>query len=195
MLTKTIMINNIIELHTRLFFWLHNLSQGSDEFSFWLYVIAERIDLYVIVIGILFIIIHHHARTSNDPELISRSAIKEGVFIILAVLVSWGIAYLLKITFSIPRPYLRFTEIIPLFPYGGYDSFPSGHATLFAALAAALYRSHRKIGWVFIGIAFLIGITRVIAGVHFPIDIIVGWILGSSVVLFVGTFIDRSRKK
>lgn len=179
------MVASIIELHNQLFFWLHSLSQSSSEFSFWLYVIAERIDLYMIIIGIFFIIVHHHQRISNNPELISRSAIREGIFIVLAVLVSWAISYLLKITFGIPRPFLQFSEIIPLFPYGGYDSFPSGHATLFAALATALYRSHKKIGWIFIGIAFLIGITRVISGVHFPIDVVFGWFLGTMVVIIV----------
>ena len=189
------MINNLVEFHNQLFFWLYSLSQGADEFSIWLYVIAERIDMYVIAIGIIFILIHHHKRRSNSPELLSRAALKEGLFIVFAILVSWLISYLLKITFAVPRPFLQFSDLIPLFPYGGYDSFPSGHATLFAAMATAIYRTHKKVGLVFIAIAFLIGITRVIAGVHFPIDVLFGWLLGAGVVIIVSKLIKIRRKK
>jgi undecaprenyl-diphosphatase len=46
------------------------------------------------------------------------------------------------------------------------------------ALAFALFFSHKKIGYIFMFFAFLIGIARIIAGAHFPVDILGGFILG-----------------
>ncbi|MCI5050877.1 MAG: phosphatase PAP2 family protein [Candidatus Pacebacteria bacterium] len=180
------MIETFIQLHKQLFLWMHSFAKGSEGVKFLLYYIAEYIDIYVVFFGVVFILLHHHRHHKNHPELLSHEALKEGIFIISAVLLAWFIAYLMKIGFAMPRPYLRFpTEVLPLFPYGGFDSFPSGHATLFAALATGIFVNHKKIGIIFGICAVLISLTRVISGVHFPIDILVGWILGISSVLFM----------
>ena len=77
-----------------------------------------------------------------------------------------------------------FSNIVPLFSESGY-AFPSGHATFFMALAFALFFNHKKAGYVFILFALLIGIARIIAGVHFPVDILGGFILGFFIAFFV----------
>jgi membrane-associated phospholipid phosphatase len=52
------------------------------------------------------------------------------------------------------------------------------------ALAFALYFNHKKVGlpaqagYWFIFFALLIGVARIMAGVHFPIDILGGFVLG-----------------
>ena len=60
-------------------------------------------------------------------------------------------------------------------------SFPSGHASFFMALACAIFISHKKAGYLFMFFALLIGIARIIAGVHFPVDILGGFILGYAI--------------
>lgn len=179
------MINNLIELHNNLFFNLHSITDISPTLNHWIYIIAEKADMYVIAIAVLFMLIHTHIHSENKPRLISRSVLTEGMYLIVGILIAWGISYLMKIGFAIPRPFLQFPDITPLFLYGGYNSFPSGHATLFAGLATAITLIHRNIGIFFIVAALSISITRVIAGIHFPIDILVGWILGASVSIIV----------
>lgn len=189
-----IMIETLIQLHTKLFFWLYSFSGGSEISRFWIYTIAEVIDIYVVAIGILFILAHHHRHFKNHPEFISHTSLKEGIYIIIGVCIAWAISYGMKLIFAMPRPFLRFAEnVVPLFPYGGFDSFPSGHATLFAALSLSVYLYHKKIGILFIIIALAISITRVISGVHFPIDILVGWLLGCSSVLLVRHYFLRKK--
>lgn len=188
------MMEILIKLHTNLFYYLYSLPGKADEFRFWLYIIAEEIDVYVVGLSILFIIAHQHKRNKNKPELLSHRSIKEAVFILGSVLVAWAISYIMKISLMMPRPYIRFAaEVLPLFPYGGFDSFPSGHATLFAGLAAALYVNHKKIGLVFGILAFMISLARVISGVHFPIDIVVGWVIGVGSVRLVHYYFMRKK--
>jgi len=58
-------------------------------------------------------------------------------------------------------------------------SFPSGHAA--AALSMALPVSATLSpgpGIALFGIAFLVGVSRPYLGVHYPSDVVVGWILG-----------------
>lgn len=69
-----------------------------------------------------------------------------------------------------PRPFVT-GGFAPLIPHAADNGFPSDHALLAAALAAAVGFSSRKIAasmWV---ITLLIGLARVAAGVHHWSDI------------------------
>ncbi len=57
-------------------------------------------------------------------------------------------------------------------------SFPSGHATFFFALAFALILIKYRHGWYYFLAAILISLGRVMAGVHWPSDILAGAIIG-----------------
>ena len=157
---------------------MYSLASGTETFRLWIYIVAERLDWYVILAAIFFVLLHGHKRRNAGPELISRSALIEGAYSVAGILLAWGISYILKITLALPRPFLKFPEVVPIFLHGGFNSFPSGHATLFAALGVAIYLNHKKAGIFFMIAAFLIGFARVVAGVHFPIDILAGWFLG-----------------
>ncbi len=82
-----------------------------------------------------------------------------------------------------PRPFvfLEFTPLITTSLKENMQSFPSGHALFFFALATALYLSHKKIGIVFLIAAVLMGIGRVYTGVHWPMDIVLGALIGVGV--------------
>jgi membrane-associated phospholipid phosphatase len=59
-----------------------------------------------------------------------------------------------------------------------FDSFPSGHALFFFAIAAVVYRYNKKLGIVFFIGATLMGIGRVLDGLHWTTDILAGAALG-----------------
>ncbi len=63
----------------------------------------------------------------------------------------------------------------------GIDSFPSGHTT--TVFAAAVVLSQFKPSWKggFFAVAVLIGLVRILAGAHYPSDVLAGAVLGSTV--------------
>ena len=73
-------------------------------------------------------------------------------------------------------------------------SMPSAHAANFFAVAAFFGYFFRKYSiWFFI-IAFLVGLSRVSIGVHYPFDILMGAILGmccAYVVIFTWRFLVK----
>ena len=59
-----------------------------------------------------------------------------------------------------------------------FQSFPSGHAILFFALAMAVYLYDRRLGWWFFAGATLMAVARVAGGIHWPSDVLAGAIIG-----------------
>lgn len=77
-----------------------------------------------------------------------------------------------------PRPFVA-GEFAPRIDVSAIDgSFPSDHAAVVWALAAAVFAWNKKIGAAFAAAAFLISIGRVLAGVHYVLDIVVGALVG-----------------
>lgn len=102
----------------------------------------------------------------------------------LAVILARGvIAESIYFFFPAIRPY-AFFGFAPLIGESG-SSFPSGHMTLFFALALALWFANRKWGWWYLALSFIMGIARIYVGVHWPIDILGGIVIGIASAWFV----------
>lgn len=103
-----------------------------------------------------------------------------GLRVGLSLMVSSGLNAALKFAFHGPRPYWVSTEVQA---YSAEASFgaPSGHAmnstTIWGRLAVGLQR--KWFWWVAIAFIFLIGISRLYLAVHFPHDVLLGWLFGA----------------
>lgn len=84
------------------------------------------------------------------------------------------------------RPFLSH-QVVQLIAKDAEKSFPSGHAAALFAIATAIYFYDKRLGRVLFIITILISLARVIAGVHYPTDIIGGAVLG----IVVAWAIDR----
>ena len=89
---------------------------------------------------------------------------------------------LIKKMISRPRPFMTMDpetihHLVP--PSGAYLSFPSNHATNHAALAIIFSSVYHHLRFIFWGLASTVMFSRVYIGVHYPLDVISGCILGS----------------
>jgi undecaprenyl-diphosphatase len=112
----------------------------------------------------------------------------------IAVMVSRGlVTEIIRLFYHHMRPF-SFYNFTPLIPESGW-SFPSGHAAWFFALSLVVYYFNKKWGWWFFGLSTLMGIARIYVGVHWPLDIIGGAIVGLLSAWFVHWLLKSSRKK
>ena len=183
-------------MNNSIFFSLYSLAHQS-KFLDWLIVFCANTFGYImIVVAIIFLFFHTDGVFDyHKPFLQLKNKFKEISFIFFSGIFAWVVAEILKSFIVSPRPFVLFQNVTPLFVYGGLDSFPSGHAMFFSALAVSLYSVHKKIGWVYIVVALIIGLARIISGVHFPVDILTGYILGSAIALiFKHIFIKINKR-
>ena len=107
-------------------------------------------------------------------------------FIVLAILGAIFSLVLAKIgnkIYSDPRPFVA-GHFTPYFSHAADNGFPSDHTLLTSFLAFTTWRFSRKAGLAIFFIALLVGLSRVIAGVHHLVDII-----GSVVFAFIGVWL------
>jgi undecaprenyl-diphosphatase len=77
-----------------------------------------------------------------------------------------------------PRPFA--TQEVNLLFYRPTDSsLPSNAAVIGFSIAVGVWLYQRRWGWLFLLIAFLFGLSRIFGGVHYPLDLISGAILGA----------------
>ena len=101
-----------------------------------------------------------------------------GLRTLLAMMIAQYIVMLLKDIVQEPRPFTVDDRINSDGEHG--LSFPSGHAMgsmVFYGLLI-LWTDKRWLRWLLVAVIFLIGLSRNYLGVHYPHDVIAGWILG-----------------
>ena len=164
-------------LNTQIFYFFYNFAHKSFFFDGMVLFFSQYFPYLVILLAIIFMLFHHEVIGKGKPFKALFQKWKEIFFISLSVLVAWLFAILLKVILHIPRPFIEFQNIVPLLKPTDF-SFPSGHAAFFMALAVAIFLCHKKAGLIFIIFALIIGISRIVAGVHYPVDILGGFLFG-----------------
>lgn len=139
--------------------------------------ISDSISFVSFGIPVIVTIVRELQKESNKKQ--NRLSL---LYVLLSIAIGGLISYVMKKTFSEPRPYEVDTRIVQLSVGGGY-SLPSGHTTeAFASATALVFLFPRWIvaipvfAW-----ASLVAISRIYLGVHYPFDIFVGMFIGSSV--------------
>lgn len=108
---------------------------------------------------------------------------RTALFILLTAASGELLNHAMKGLFFRPRP-----EIVPHLRQAFSSSFPSGHAMqsaiIYLTLGAMLMRlAERRLTKIYcctvaMGLTFLVGLSRVYLGVHYPTDVLAGWIVG-----------------
>jgi undecaprenyl-diphosphatase len=121
---------------------------------------------------------------------------REAVLLALTVMGAWIVEGLVKSLVGRPRP-----MIVPHLTEAGGASFPSGHAFNSAvvyiaiALAFATLSARESVRLTIIAVAIILSLliawTRVWLGVHFPSDVVAGWLGGAGWAFLAAALLQR----
>jgi undecaprenyl-diphosphatase len=122
---------------------------------------------------------------------------REAVLLVFTVAGGWLVNTMLKHAIGRDRP-----EIVPHLTAAGGESFPSGHsfnsAVVFVAIALAFatLSARQSVRVTIIGAAVMLSVavawSRVWLGVHFPTDVIAGWLGGAGWAFLAAAMLHRS---
>ena len=133
--------------------------------------------------------------------LVYRGLRRPAVVLASIIVVETAVVHFTKWAVHRPRPVLP-SDLQALADASGY-SFPSGHVvftvTLFGGLAYLLARHWKRTGWLrwstlalFLTPAALMGPVRVASGVHWPSDVLGGYLFSFLAVLLLVWLHDRA---
>ena len=149
-------------------------------------------DVIWLLFGVLFLFL------LRDYKFYSQMFL--GAF--LSAFLGGGLSFIIKSIFYNPRPFvLRNVNLLIGHDLG--SSFPSSHTTILFALSFFIFLYAKKssrfsdkkimvnIGCIFLGISFLVGLARVFVGVHWPMDILGGILLGILSAWFANEALEK----
>jgi undecaprenyl-diphosphatase len=167
-----------------IFSWLHGFVGKSGVIDAFAIFFATYLP-YLVALG-FFVLVFYQIGARRKWYLAVEGA--------LAIILSCGIiTTIIKFFYNHPRPFdvYKFTALIG----EAGPSFPSGYATFFFALATVIFYVNRKWGfWYFLS-AMVISVARVYVGVHWPLDIFGGLIVGVGSGMVVHWMLAETREK
>ena len=167
---------------TQLFYLLNNVA-GQSPFFDSIIVFFASYFAYILIVLFLGLVFFSQYSKREKWELLF-------VTVISSVVARFGVTELIRYFYHRPRPF----SVLPTHQLltDTAWSFPSGHATFFFALATAVYFYNKRWGIVFFILTIGISVSRVIAGVHYPSDILGGAVVGI-VVAYATYFVVRKQ--
>jgi len=113
------------------------------------------------------------------------------LFIAISALViaRLGVIESIRFFYERPRPFITH-ELNPLLTMTDW-SFPSGHASVFSALAMTVFLFDRTWGVRFFIVTAIIVLARIISGVHYLTDVLAGLMLGSGAAWLLYTLVRK----
>ncbi|MGI6262550.1 MAG: phosphatase PAP2 family protein [Succiniclasticum sp.] len=164
------MLQAIAQLDYQILFWIQENLRSDTATVFWEFITdLGNMSAFWIVIAIALLIFKKTRAT--------------GVAVTLSVALNGLIANgILKVLVARPRPFMTYADITPLISHPSGYSFPSGHTACAFAVAFVLYQMlPRRYGIPAMILAFLIGLSRLYLGVHYPTDVLGGMLIGCAI--------------
>ena len=145
---------------------------GENSLSDWVGIFGAR---YLIVIMIASLLKYVLIYKDRAERMVNLKVVFNAIF-------SAGLGLLFNFIISIfiqrQRPFeVGIGENI----YGSVwtiGSFPSEHTTIVFAIALAVFLTYKKFGTILLVLAAIVGISRIYVGIHYPLDIIGGALVG-----------------
>lgn len=168
--------------------WSRSVIEFADGLDPWMQTAAEwGTDLFLGVFAILFLMAWWRARSVNS-RLVGLA-----LFAPVATVIAYAVSVTVKSFFEQLRPcqaMIDLNTIVTCDPIGDW-SFPSNHAAIAGAAAAAVIIAWRRFAVAAVVFAVLEAFSRVFVGAHYPHDVTVGLLVGAAVATLVSLLAAR----
>lgn len=168
---------NFSELNVQGFRVINDLGKQFDFLNPVFVFLAEYIIFLVLFATILSLFLKKH-------RLI-------GICTLLAIILAEGVGRLVSLLHSNNQPFAELANVNQLVEKAVDNSFPSDHTMIVFACCVSFWIFRR--GWtiLLVVLAFLVGISRIGVGVHYPGDVFIGAVISIISVLIVYAVVPK----
>jgi undecaprenyl-diphosphatase len=164
------------DVNTQLFYLINGLAGHYATFDSVVVFLTSYFSYVICIFVAFYVLIWIPMRMPIGMDRLR--ALARGGEMAIAVFLTWFVVKVIKIIIAFPRPFETLMDINVLVTRSGGDSFPSGHAALTCAVATAVYFHYRRLGMLLFAFSFIIAMSRIYVGVHYPLDIGIGLLIG-----------------
>ena len=100
---------------------------------------------------------------------------------------------LIGMLYSHQQPFAVWSGVNKLIEKEVGNSFPSDHTIVFFSVCISIALFRKRFWYLWATLALVLSISRIYVGVHYPVDILVGAILGTISAIFVHKFIAKQK--
>lgn len=163
-------------INTRLFEFVNNAAGYYHPLDLVFVIATSYVTLIILGIAVgYYFIIHLPWREEGVARI---QAFKNAWRIVWGVALTFIVVSIIKVVVAFPRPFQTLKNLHVLISLPDGYSFPSGHAAITMALATGVYFYRRRLGELLFAFAFVVGMARIYVGVHYPLDVGVGFLIG-----------------
>jgi len=163
----------------------HSSFQAINQYAFkwlWLDILGVFLANYLVYLIVIFLLLFL-LRFKKYWKMVLKALTN-------AVFARFVIVEIIRWIYPRRRPFI--TENINLLVNKvNQFAFPSGHAAFSFGLATIIYFYNKELGVLFFILAFLVSLARIFVGIHWPLDILAGALVG----IFCGWLIQKIAKK
>ena len=166
----------------RTFLWIHQFA-GRNPVIDGIAIFFASYILYFLIIGFALLVL------LEDGPRKKWYLFCEGA---LATLLARGlVTEIIRFFYHHPRPF-DFYGFAPLIAEFGW-SFPSGHMTFLFALAMIVWYRSKPWGFWYLLLSAVVGVARIYVGVHWPLDVIGGAVIGILCAVIIHALFRKPR--
>lgn len=184
-----VMLDNIRQIDHNTLYWLNNHLVGKSHILDFLLRICAVYLVYLIPVGFVVFWLYYllNKKISKEESLKNHKTLL-GAF--LCGVVAWqGVAALIGSFYFRIRPLATLAGTQELIFHVPTYSFPSDHVSFLSAITVYFYLfGYKKAGNLMLVLTLLVGFARIATGLHWPSDVIGGWIVGTLVALIFYIF-------
>lgn len=164
------MLNEMSAIHEKIFLVIYHLLGPTSYVSGVTIFFAQWFPYLLVAVALIYELF-----VRDDREVL-RSVMR--IYIPPAIVLLT--TEIFKRYFPSPRPFAALDVPPSIIVHDPFGSFPSSHTAFFAALGVTMYFCNPKLGKWFLWGALIIGVARIGAGVHWPLDILGGFLFGAA---------------